>query len=29
LDELAASFKLENCVQRSGLNEILKNDSKI
>jgi hypothetical protein len=29
LDELAASFKLENCVQRSGLNEILKKDSKI
>ena len=27
LDELAASFKLENCVQRSGLNEILGKDS--
>jgi len=29
LDELAASFKLENCVQRSELNEILKKDSKL
>ncbi len=29
LDELAASFKLENCVKRSGLNEILRKDSKI
>lgn len=28
LDELAGSFKLENCVQRSGLNDILKKDSK-
>jgi hypothetical protein len=28
LDELARSFKLENCVQRSGLNEILNKDSK-
>ena len=29
LDELAGSFKLENCVQRTGLNEILKMDSKL
>jgi hypothetical protein len=29
LDELAASFKLENCVQRKELNEILKIDSKM
>lgn len=27
LDELAGSFKLENCVRRSGLNEILRNDA--
>lgn len=26
LDALAASFKLENCVKREGLNEILKGD---
>lgn len=27
LDEIAASFKLENCLQRDGLNEILKRDA--
>lgn len=27
LDELAGSFKLENCVRRNGLNKILKNDA--
>ncbi|KAK4160229.1 family 5 putative glycoside hydrolase [Cladorrhinum sp. PSN259] len=27
LDELAASFKLENCVRREGLNEILRRDA--
>jgi hypothetical protein len=27
LDKLAASFKLENCVQRDGLNRILKRDT--
>ncbi|KAK5658450.1 hypothetical protein OQA88_1839 [Cercophora sp. LCS_1] len=27
LDELAASFKLENCVRRDGLNEILRRDA--
>ncbi|KAK0634552.1 glycoside hydrolase superfamily [Bombardia bombarda] len=27
LDELAASFKLENCVKRDGLNEILRADA--
>ncbi|KAJ9630889.1 endo-1,4-beta-glucanase [Taxawa tesnikishii (nom. ined.)] len=27
LDELAASFKLENCVKRDGLNEILRKDA--
>lgn len=27
LDELAASFKLENCVKREGLNEILRADA--
>ncbi|KAK1754449.1 glycoside hydrolase [Echria macrotheca] len=27
LDELAASFKLENCVRRDGLNEILTRDA--
>lgn len=27
LDELAASFKLENCVKRGGLNEILRADA--
>jgi len=27
LDELAASFKLENCVRRDGLNEILQRDA--
>jgi hypothetical protein len=29
LDELAASFKFENCVKRDGLNEILKADAGI
>jgi hypothetical protein len=29
LDQLAGSFKLDNCVQRNGLNEILKMDSKM
>jgi hypothetical protein len=28
LDELAASFKLENCVKREGLNEILRADAR-
>ena len=27
LDELAASFKLENCRRRDGLNEILRDDA--
>ena len=27
LDELAASFKLENCTRRNGLNEILRADA--
>lgn len=27
LDEIAASFKFENCLQRDGLNEILKLDA--
>ena len=27
LDELAASFKFENCVQREGLNQILRADA--
>jgi hypothetical protein len=27
LDELAASFKLENCVKRDGLNKILQDDA--
>jgi len=27
LDELAASFKLSNCVKREGLNEILRKDA--
>lgn len=27
LDELAASFKFENCIQRKGLNEILRADA--
>jgi hypothetical protein len=27
LDELAASFKLENCVRRDGLNDILRADA--
>lgn len=27
LDELAASFKLENCLKRDGLNEILRADA--
>lgn len=27
LDELAASFKLENCIKRDGLNRILMNDA--
>jgi hypothetical protein len=27
LDELAASFKLENCLKRDGLNKILQNDA--
>ena len=27
LDELAASFKLENCVKRDGLNELLRTDA--
>lgn len=27
LDELAASFKFENCVQRKGLNDVLKADA--
>lgn len=26
LDELVGSFKLENCVKREGLNEILRRD---
>lgn len=29
LDELAASFRLENCVKRGGLNEILQKDADI
>ena len=29
LDELAASFKLENCLRRGGLNEILQADAGI
>jgi hypothetical protein len=29
LDALAASFKLENCVMREGLNSILRADSKL
>ncbi|KAK6402227.1 endo-1,4-beta-glucanase, partial [Oleoguttula sp. CCFEE 5521] len=27
LDELAASFKLENCLKRDGLNKILQEDA--
>jgi hypothetical protein len=27
LDELAASFKFDNCLQRKGLNDILKADA--
>jgi hypothetical protein len=27
LDELAASFKLENCLKRDGLNKILQDDA--
>lgn len=27
LDELAASFKFENCVQRKGLNDVLQADA--
>jgi len=27
LDELAASFKLENCIRRDGLNDILREDA--
>lgn len=29
LDELAASFRFENCVKRDGLNDILKKDAEI
>jgi len=29
LDALAASFKFENCVQRQGLNEVLRDDAKL
>jgi hypothetical protein len=29
LDELAASFKIENCLRREGLNKILQKDAKI
>jgi hypothetical protein len=29
LDELAASFKFENCVQRQGLNEVLREHAKL
>ena len=29
LDELAASFKIENCLKREGLNKILQKDAEI
>jgi hypothetical protein len=29
LNELAASFKLENCVKRTGLNDILMQDAEM
>jgi hypothetical protein len=29
LDELAASFKIEKCLKREGLNEILQRDAEI